>query len=72
MKKTLSDLLCLTKSNLSITAKGRTTSDLTQIAAEIGLNGCHVTIRNADNITLSDLLLIAGSHPKNVTFEFDL
>lgn len=72
MKKTLSDLLCLTKSNLIITAKGRTTSDLTQIVAEIGLNGSQVTIKDADNITLSDLLLIAGNYPKNVTFWFNL
>lgn len=72
MKKTLSDLLCLTKSNLIITAKGRTTSDLTQIVAEIGINNSHVTITNADNITLADLLLIAGNYPQNVTFEFNL
>ena len=72
MKKSLSDLLCLTKSNLIITAKGRTTSDLTQIVEGIGLNSSHVTIMNADNITLADLLLIAGNYPSNVTFEFNL
>ena len=71
MKKSLSDLLCLTKSGLIITAIGRTTSDLTQIVAEIGLNSSHVTIKNADNITLADLLLIAGNYPQNVTFEFN-
>ena len=72
MKKSLSDLLCLTKSNLIITANGRSTSDLTQLVAEIGLNGSNITIKNADHITLADLLLIAGNYPKNVTFEFSL
>ena len=71
MKKTVSDLECLSKSNLIITANGRTISDLTQIVAEIGLNGSHITIKDADKISLSDLLLIAGAYPKNVTFEFN-
>jgi hypothetical protein len=67
--KTTSDLIFLSKSNLIVDARGRTTSDLIQIVGAVGLNGNHITIKNANSKSTGDLIQIGGIYAKQVTFD---
>ena len=70
--KTTVDLITLagTGANLVIDAKTITTADIIMVVSSIGLNGSHITIRNAHYKTMVDLIQIGMVYPKNITYDF--
>jgi hypothetical protein len=67
--KTTADLITLSKSNLIIDAGTKSTADIIMLVGAIGINGNHLTIRNANKKSTSELIQIAGIYPKNLTFD---
>ncbi|MET4084177.1 hypothetical protein ABIB40_004151 [Pedobacter sp. UYP30] len=70
--KTTSDLIMIAGSgaNLIIDAKSKSVSDIITIVGSIGLKDSHITIKNSSTKSVSEILIIARTYPKNITFDF--
>jgi Ni2+-binding GTPase involved in maturation of urease and hydrogenase len=72
MAKTTSDLIMIagTGANIVIDASTKTTSDIIMLVGAIGRKGSHITLKNCNQKTTSDLLMICRVYPNNITLDF--
>lgn len=72
MEKTTSDLLMFagTGANLVINVESKTTGDIIMLVGAVGRKNSHITLTNCSKKSTSDLLMICGIYPNNVTLDF--
>jgi hypothetical protein len=71
MSKTTSDLIMLagTGADIILDAGIMTTSDIILIVGVVGRKGSHITLKNCEKKTTSDLLMICRVYPNNITLD---